>query len=550
MLKIKTIIMRKLLIPIILFLASADLVAQGLPPLWAKSIHRHFTYLKSRAYATRLTLKLKADRFGNTYVLTDLYDTLRIDSLTITDKSSFPFALLKFDHKGKLVWAFHTNDNARETFINDLLISEDGSAYITGQYVGPMKIGNTVLDSNPYPIFTNLFLMKINSQGQFSWVKGFKSGIACELYKIAANGIGINRPDAGNGYPFSIGDTTTSKHLSLADFDSSGKLLHTKVLSGDYSASWTMASAPDGKSFYALIEMYRDTLKFNNTILSVRPGATKNSLFIVKFNKDYSPRWVKEWKAVAGVSGNISNNNLRADANGLYVSGVFDDTLVADINHTLVDSDASSSASFLARLDSSGHLSWIKQGSSSSSISMVDVLGDNILTMVMTYGSIFSIDTFTQSVLPCLMLCNKNGKILDIAEYLSPNQFMVAAGNSALFELTTSYSGKIVNGIYIPNDPWGMQLVCHDTVTNGIASQENMQNKIHIYPNPTNKNVIISSSLDMPYFYSLYNMAGAMLYSGSGTNHTLINTDNLGKGIYLIKIWGNWGMDTGKLIKY
>ena len=76
-------------------------------------------------------------------------------------------------------------------------------------------------------------------------------------------------------------------------------------------------------------------------------------------------------------------------------------------------------------------------------------------------------------------------------------------------------------------------------------SQVGDNNNIKVYPNPTSDKLIIE--MENVDSIKIYNIAGQLLRSQN--NSKIINTKNLGNGVYIIKIWSNNKVYTEKFIK-
>jgi hypothetical protein len=94
------------------------------------------------------------------------------------------------------------------------------------------------------------------------------------------------------------------------------------------------------------------------------------------------------------------------------------------------------------------------------------------------------------------------------------------------------------------NDPWptpfgsgGFDLDAVGVInqnTNVGLKENNFENNLSVYPNPVNRgDKVIFNSCEEIISLSLYNFSGQELYTSSGNS---LNTENLNKGVYFVKI--------------
>jgi hypothetical protein len=79
---------------------------------------------------------------------------------------------------------------------------------------------------------------------------------------------------------------------------------------------------------------------------------------------------------------------------------------------------------------------------------------------------------------------------------------------------------------------------------------ENQKSAFQLYPNPTDKELIIACENSNDLKVSAYNLLGQAikLESTCSANKTIVNTEGLSEGIYLIKLESNSVNETKKII--
>ena len=91
-------------------------------------------------------------------------------------------------------------------------------------------------------------------------------------------------------------------------------------------------------------------------------------------------------------------------------------------------------------------------------------------------------------------------------------------------------------------------VVVSATLVAGI--NDNNQNTFVVYPNPSNDNWMVSSTSQTITSIELYDALGKKIatYQTDSTNFS-INNENLSRGIYFAKIYGQSGTTSLKLVK-
>jgi len=119
---------------------------------------------------------------------------------------------------------------------------------------------------------------------------------------------------------------------------------------------------------------------------------------------------------------------------------------------------------------------------------------------------------------------------------------------------------NLLRSIFFVNSNTGYIAGCGGTILNttdgggfGVGIEQNIQsNSIEIYPNPANSRVTFSSNSNLPgeNNISIFNSTGRQLLSKKFRNQNKIEMDvsQLTKGIYLVKMQTNAGVEARKLV--
>jgi hypothetical protein len=114
-------------------------------------------------------------------------------------------------------------------------------------------------------------------------------------------------------------------------------------------------------------------------------------------------------------------------------------------------------------------------------------------------------------------------------------EYAIRFANDATWESTTGYN-NLLHTLTINNNTLGVV--------------ENQKSAFQLYPNPTDKELIIACENSNDLKVSAYNMLGQAikLESTRSANKTIVNTEGLSEGIYLIKLESNSVNETKKII--
>lgn len=261
------------------------------------------------------------DASGNVYTIGNFNGTVDFDPGTgivnltgiINRNSPTPFQnklfISKFDASGNFSWV-KTIEGSGICSATSLAVDAAGNLYITGHiYKGTFDFnpGDPVLNiSNSGAEYSNIFILKLDNEGNFKWVKHLDG---------YSYGSSITTDKSGNVY-------VVGGFKGLIDFD-------------------------PGEGIYNL----------------VRDGFV--DLFILKLDTYGNFKWVQQFQGINNGESGIANtgNSIAVDPFGnVYTTGKF--YLTVDFDPGSAKYDLSSSqyttSIFISKLDSSGNFAWAK----------------------------------------------------------------------------------------------------------------------------------------------------------------------------------------------
>ena len=149
---------------------------------------------------------------------------------------------------------------------------------------------------------------------------------------------------------------------------------------------------------------------------------------------------------------------------------------------------------------------------------------------------------------PGIKITNKGS--FQVAEQPFP-QDAVSGGISASFNWTAPAAGKGDVTIYVAingcngnggadaGDTWALKNLTLSESWPATINEISEQNPVKIYPNPAADILnIVSGENDEPLHYSIANLNGAVVLSGTIENKSSINVSSLPQGVHIIKLQG------------
>ncbi len=360
-------------------LTQLTIVAQAPAFQWAKA---------TGGVGQERARKVKTDALGNVFVVGTFEGIVDFDpgpsTYTLSSNGGQDIYVMKFDGSGNFLWA-GAFGSAASDLGRSIELDVTGNVFITGAFQG-------TVDFDPGPSTSNLtsngnndiFILKLNSSGNFIWAKQIGGSSSDEAYSLAL--------DAGNNI------YVCGNFLSTVDFDpnagiqnlTASGLLHDSFIlklnsSGNYLWAKSFGSnlsdvcndvSVDGLGNVLSIGMFQNTVDFD-------PGPSTYTLqtngvwdfFVSKL--DASGNFV--WARSIGGTGTDRGDGISTDAAGnVYCTGTFINTVDFDPGpgvNTLTATGSSNDV-YLLKLDASGSFSFVNQIGSNLDENALDIFLD------------------------------------------------------------------------------------------------------------------------------------------------------------------------------
>ncbi len=515
------------------------------------------------------------DDFGNSYVTGYFVDTVDFDpgvgvhNLTTSNGDRDVF-LQKIDANGNLLWAksFGNIDTDEGDFVGT---DAAGNVYLKGIFNDTVDFDPGPNDYNLYAAWDDLFLLKLDGNGNFLWVKAWsfhKTGTftITESGNIYLTGrySGTRDFDPGPGV-----STMTSNGVGddfyVLKLDTDGNFNWAKTIDGTGDSFGSSAAAMPQTEDVCIAGSFQGTADFD-------PGAGLFNLtaiggydhFVLKLDSAGNFIWAK---AMHG-SDNNRVYQIGMDAVGnVYTTGTFVGTVDFDPGVGTFDINSGYTRPFLQKLDEDGNFVWAKAWVNGIMSTMHFTLDEQ--------GNVYATGRFT----------------FDVDVDPGPGiHYLYANAYSDTYVLKLDASGSFYWAIALGNTPGGSEYshsIARDTfgsiyLTGGLSSTGDFDpgpgtynltslgggdiyvvklertitgvhdkaaaNSLLLYPNPTSDVLTIEYDQMEVEAIHLVDVTGKIIQSYPPTTRT-INMTALPQGIYYIKTLCKMGTISRKIVK-
>ncbi|MBI3501612.1 MAG: T9SS type A sorting domain-containing protein [Bacteroidetes bacterium] len=537
----------------IIFIATTSIAATAQTWQWAQGAG---DILNERGFSIR------NDASGNSYVTGMFYSpSITFGSFTLNNADNAgntpDVFVVKYDASGNALWAQSAgglnNDNGFSVFPD-----ASGNVYVTGNFSSSsITFGSTTLINASTSGTPDFFLVKYDaSSGNVLWAKR-AGGTDYD------DGLAVCTDASGNVYvagdfsstSITFGSTTLtntgsagSGEIFLAKYDASGNVLWAKSAAGSGNDD-EYGISTDGSNIYITGAYSSSTLSFGSNSIT---NAGSQNIFIAKYDASGNALWAKS------AGGNISDfgTAISAAAGNVYITGYFSSSTVTFGSTSLTN--AGGEDIFIAKYDASGNVLWAKKAGGSS-------VDDGLGIMADASGNAFITGVFGSTTITfgSTSLTNAGSYDIFVAKYDASGNVVWAKGAGGTND-DFSYSVSInSSNLFITGDFRSPSLAFGSTtLTNaggedvftaklsGISAVEenNFENEITVYPNPTSGNFEVRSEKLEVRNIEIYNVMGEKMYSSTVNRKQETVNLSASNGIYFLQLKTENGIVNKKLI--
>ncbi len=527
---------------------------------------------------------------GNALILDNLGNSYSVGSFKSTpadfDPSDQTFNLSsngindiyiqKLDVNGSLVWAKSIGGLSNEG-ANDIAIDSNNDVYITGFFTGTVDFdpGAGEFNLTSTSTSTNTFILKLNSDGEFLWVR--------QLTGDTNQGISIAIDSNNNVY-------TTGSFILQVDFDPSNGV-HNLVSQGSFdfyiqkmdsdgnffwahsyggdsvgSSDLSRSITTDGNNNVLVTGQFQNTIDFDSS--NNEYELTSNGIrdvFILKLDTNGNFVWARN---IGGTESDSGSALISDNLNNVYITGSFKETVDFDPSTEVFNISSHPHDQlgdiFILKLNSNGNFLWAHgyggEGKDEGESLATDNLGNLYVLSQFKFtvdfdpsNNIEELSTFNSDAFSDVSIqkFDSDGNLDWVRVYGGPNDdygSSIKLNNSNLY-ITGRFNNMVdfdPNSATFEVTTFGLDDAYVLSLSENTLSVSNqVEININLYPNPTSRFIKIESPLkidDAQVFSSLGKRFPVHL-----SNKT-IDLGGLSDGIYFLKLKINQSLIIKKII--
>jgi hypothetical protein len=342
-------ILRLLTIAILPLLCRLPLAAQA--PSWLHAIGGGSRFGNDRCFDVLL------DQEGNSYLLAQFIDTLRVGPVSVPARTGYDLFLTKLDRAGRILW-WRAIRGAGTGYPHGLGLTEDGALYIAVSIIGDADFGDTTVAGQGY----NELVASYDPDGTLRWIR--------RIATVSAGWSGTIAAARGGGcaVAFSLYDTVSvgstlltsagGADVAVARLDGDGTILWARSFGGELGEIVTSIGVDGTGGVYVAGAFSSTSIRLDS--ISVQNAAVapqhlgSTDVFIAALNADGTGRYLRS----AGDTYQDYLADIAVDPDGnLYAVGQFATrTRFDDVSLE----GTPSGCGFISSYDRTGALQWAR----------------------------------------------------------------------------------------------------------------------------------------------------------------------------------------------
>jgi len=508
------------------------------------------------------------DATGNIYTTGFFTGTADFDpgigvfNLTSTG-GSWDIFISKLDADGDFIWAKRMGGIGEDNGLS-IAVDANGNVYTTGRFEETVDFdpgsGVFELTSTGGLGNWNIFISKLDSNGDFMWAKRMGGIIGDEARSITVDAGGNIYTtgrfegtvdfDPGSGV-FELTSAGILWNIFISKLDSNGDFVWAKRMSGGSGDGYSIATDVGGNVYTT--GQFGGTVDFDpgSGVFNL-PSAGGFDVFISKLDTDGNFLWAKS------MEGTGEGLGIAIDADGnVYTTGGFQETVDFDpgVDTYNLSSNVIQDV-FVSKLDTDGNFIWAKNMGGSDITNGSSITADNAGN-VYTTGYFSGISDFDPG-LGVSNLTSAGSFDIFISKLNKDGDFVWAkrigaTGNDPGWSISIDAIGNVYTaGGFQGTVDFDAGVATNNLISNGgqdifiakysqsTLSIENLkdESKLVAYPTPTNSvlNIDITSSATTSANIKIVNLLGSTVAKHNlSTGNNSIDVSNLTKGVYFIQ---------------
>jgi hypothetical protein len=432
--------------------------------------------------------KIKLDDIGNVYVIS------RIDGLSF----AYDYLTLKYDNDGNFKWsAVYNGSGNLMDMPHDITIDDSLNVYVTGTAIA-IATGNDVAT------------IKYDSLGNQKWVA---------IYNYSDNpgdgGGAVIVDDSHNVYVTGASRDTINGTVLTIKYDMFGNQVWERRYFGDiFSGGMFIYISQDDFIYVAGVESM--------------PG--QSDFLCIKYDSLGNQQWVSVYNPEEPTQGWSRVNDVKFDSEGnVYFTGVKSWGYAEHDDYCTV------------KVGNDGNLIWARTYNGGFGWDHATSLAIDEFNNVYITGESDDIVFGGHQIITTIKY-TESGDIDFIVKYLPALQNSYYVPFIGLDSLSNIY----VSATCGSNSPHFVTLKYSRTT--GVEEVDS-NGELKIYPNPLSNILTIETTINDIVGYSIYDLSGRLLQSGSFVQSKSIDVSGLAEGVYLIRVEIDKGIANKKFIK-
>ncbi len=314
---------------------------------------------------------IATDNNDNVYICGSFRETVDFDpsvaEMNITSTGSADVYIEKLNPAGELLWV-KTFGSTSPDYAFDLKLDANANVYVIGRFVKTIDFdpgaGNTSITSAGA---TDIFLEKLDTDGNFQWVKtwGSSSTDGGEALAVDNDGNIYTTGYFRKTIDFDLGTGTadltaqgSNKNIYIQKMDTNGNHIWVKGLLG--ANCYPSAITTDDLGNVYTTGYFSGTVDFDPAMPAVnKTSHGQNDIFTQKLSSNGDFVWVS---TVEGTGNNTPSDLAVASDGSVFVTGSFNGTADFDpSSNTMNVPTTGQEDGFLQKLDNDGELMFVKR---------------------------------------------------------------------------------------------------------------------------------------------------------------------------------------------
>ncbi len=359
-----------------------------------------------------IVTSIAADHTGAIYTIGSFSGTVDFDPgvnvLNLTSEGGLDIFVKKLDLNGNLLWVKSMGSTANYENALGLSLNFNGDVHIVGRFKNTVDfdLGPNIVNKTSNGDF-DIFILKLNSSGDFIWVKTVGGTGYDDAISITTDSIGnsyvlgefVGEVDLDTGVGTNLVTSLGFVDVFISKLDTLGNTIWTKVIGGKNSDNGFSIALSPTEDIY-ISGSFADTVDFDPGIgvseLSAVYGIDNNYLLKLTTEGDF------EWVIRILESGNgeayIYDKLQIDDFGNVYIPGYCDGEVDVDpgVGEYLIEPIGYRS-SFIQKLNSNGGFEWVRVFEGSHFVNLMDIHLDKFNNIYST-GSFFGTADFDPGV--------------------------------------------------------------------------------------------------------------------------------------------------------